>query len=105
MSALSARPAASAALRCDRTSIGEKAGRFEGWRSGRKAIPLVGERASPHPVEVKVMSKQSKETSDTFRPTKRPLTEYEEEQLAIRKNLERLRAERRAREADKEKDA
>jgi len=51
------------------------------------------------------MSKQSKETSDTFRPTKRPLTEYEEEQPAIRKNLERLRAERRAREADKEKDA
>ena len=50
------------------------------------------------------MSKQSRETGDTFRPSKKLLTEYEEEQLAIRKNLERLRAERRAREATKEKD-
>jgi len=49
------------------------------------------------------MSKQSRDTGDTFRPSKKPLTEYEEEQLALRKNLERLRAERRAREA-KEKD-
>jgi len=50
------------------------------------------------------MSKQFKETGDTFRPSKKLLTEYEEEQLAIRKNLERLRAERRAREAIKAKD-
>jgi hypothetical protein len=47
------------------------------------------------------MSKQSKEAGDTFRPSKKPLTEYEEEQLAARKNLERLRAERLAREAIK----
>ena len=50
------------------------------------------------------MSKQSKETGDTFRPVKKPLTVYEEEQLAIRKNLERLRSERRERERIKEKD-
>jgi len=50
------------------------------------------------------MSKQSKEMGTTFRPSKKPLSEYEEEQLAIRKNLERLRAERRAREAIKAKD-
>ena len=50
------------------------------------------------------MSKQSRETGNTFRPSKKLLTEYEEEQLAIRKNLERLRAERRAREAIKAKD-
>jgi hypothetical protein len=46
----------------------------------------------------------SKEAGDTFRPSKKPLTEYEEQQLAIRKNLARLRAERQAREAIKEKD-
>ena len=50
------------------------------------------------------MPKQSKEMGDTFRPSQKPLTEYEEEQLALHKNLERLRAERRAREANKEKD-
>ena len=47
------------------------------------------------------MSKQSKETGDMFRPSKKPMTEYETEQLAARKNLERLRAERQAREAIK----
>ena len=47
------------------------------------------------------MSKQSKEAGAMFRPSKKPLTEYEEEQLAARKNLERLRAERLAREAIK----
>jgi len=44
------------------------------------------------------MSKQFKEADDAFRPSKKPLTEYEEQQLAVRNNLERLRAERRARE-------
>jgi hypothetical protein len=47
------------------------------------------------------MPKQSKEAGNTFRPSKKPLTEYEEKQLAFRKNLERLRAERLAREAIK----
>jgi hypothetical protein len=32
-----------------------------------------------------VMSKQSKETADMFRPSKKPTTEYEAEQLAARK--------------------
>jgi hypothetical protein len=51
------------------------------------------------------MSKREKEASNTFRPSDRPLTEYEKEQIALRKNLERLRAERLAREAAKSKDA
>ena len=51
-----------------------------------------------------VMSKREKEASNTFRPSDRPLTEYEREQIALRKNLERLRAERLARENAKSKD-
>ena len=44
------------------------------------------------------MPKPPQKGDDAFRPSKKPLTEYEEQQLAIRKNLERLKAERRARE-------
>jgi hypothetical protein len=44
-----------------------------------------------------VMSKRENDTN-AFRPSDRPLTEYEEEQKALRKNLERLKAERLARE-------
>jgi hypothetical protein len=51
------------------------------------------------------MSKREKEASNTFRPSDRSLTEYEKEQIALRKNLERLRAQRLAREAAKSKDA
>jgi hypothetical protein len=51
-----------------------------------------------------VMSKREKEASNAFRPSDRPLTEYEQEQIALRKNLERLRAERLAREKAKSKD-
>jgi hypothetical protein len=51
-----------------------------------------------------VMSKHENEANNTFRPSDRPLTEYEKEQIALRKNLERLKAERRAREAAKSKD-
>ena len=50
------------------------------------------------------MSKREKEVSNAFRPSDRPLTEYEQEQIALRKNLERLRAERLARETAKSKD-
>ena len=50
------------------------------------------------------MSKPEKEASNAFRPSDRPLTEYEQEQIALRKNLERLRAERLAREKAKSKD-
>lgn len=45
-----------------------------------------------------------REKGDMFRPSDRPLTEYEREQVALRKNLERLKAERIAREAAKSKD-
>jgi hypothetical protein len=37
--------------------------------------------------------------NNLFRPPDSPLTEHEKEQIAQRKNLERLRAERLAREA------
>lgn len=45
------------------------------------------------------MSKRENEANNVFRPSDRPLTEYEKEQIAMRKNLERLKAERLAREA------
>jgi hypothetical protein len=45
------------------------------------------------------MSKRENEANNVFRPSDSPLTEYEKEQKALRKNLERLRAERLAREA------
>jgi len=47
----------------------------------------------------KDQSVMTKDASNAFRPSDRPLTEYEQEQRALRKNLERLRAERLAREA------
>jgi U3 small nucleolar ribonucleoprotein component len=47
------------------------------------------------------MSKREKDASDAFRPSDRRLSEYEKEQIALRKNLERLKAERLAREAEK----
>ena len=51
-------------------------------------------------------STSENEARRAFRPRdkKGALTEYEEEQRALRKNLERLRAERLAREAAKSKD-
>ena len=49
-----------------------------------------------------VMSKRENEASK-FRPSDRPLNEYEQEQKALRKNLERLKAERLAREVAKSK--
>ena len=51
------------------------------------------------------MSKPENDANNKFRPSDRPLTEYEQEQIALRKNLERLKAERLAREAAKSKDA
>jgi hypothetical protein len=47
------------------------------------------------------MSKRENEANNAFRPSDRPFTEYEEEQKALRKNLERLRSERLAREKAK----
>jgi hypothetical protein len=46
-----------------------------------------------------VMSKPENDANNIFRPSDSPLTEYEKEQIALRKNLERLRAERLARVA------
>ena len=46
-----------------------------------------------------VMSKRENDDNNIFRPSDSPLTEYEKEQKALRKNLERLRAERLARAA------
>jgi hypothetical protein len=45
------------------------------------------------------MSKRENDANNIFRPSDSPLTEHEKEQIALRKNLERLRAERLAREA------
>lgn len=44
------------------------------------------------------MSRNDKKANNTFRPSDRPVTEYEQEQAALRKNMERLRAERLMRE-------
>lgn len=46
-----------------------------------------------------VMTKRENDANNLFRPSDSPLTEHEKEQIAQRKNLERLRAERLAREA------
>ena len=45
------------------------------------------------------MSKRENDANNTFRPSDSPLTEHEKEQIARRKNMERLKAERLAREA------
>jgi hypothetical protein len=47
-----------------------------------------------------VMSKRENDANNAFRSSDSPLTEYEKEQMALRKNLERLKAERLAREAE-----
>jgi len=46
------------------------------------------------------MSKRKNDANNAFRPSDSPLTEHEKHQIAVRKNLERLRAERLAREAE-----
>jgi hypothetical protein len=51
------------------------------------------------------MSKRENESNNALRSSDRPFTEYEEEQKALRKNLERLRAERLAREKAKTNDS
>jgi hypothetical protein len=47
---------------------------------------------------IPMMSKYENKANKTFRPSDRPLSEYEAEQKAQRKNMERLKAERLARE-------
>ena len=46
------------------------------------------------------MSKRENDANNVFRPSDSLLTEHEKEQIARHKNLERLRAERLAREAE-----
>jgi hypothetical protein len=60
--------------------------------------------ATSDPWKDHIMSKRENDANNAFRPSDRPLTEYEAEQKALRKNLERLRAERLAREKAKSKD-
>jgi hypothetical protein len=50
------------------------------------------------------MSKRENEASNVFRSSDRPFNDYEKEQKAQRKNLERLRAERLAREKQESSD-
>jgi hypothetical protein len=45
-----------------------------------------------------VVSKRGNDANNVFRPSDSPLTEHEKEQIAKYKNLERLKAERLARE-------
>jgi hypothetical protein len=45
------------------------------------------------------MSRRENDPNNTSRPSDSPLTEYEKEQVALRRNLQRLKAERLAREA------
>jgi hypothetical protein len=46
-----------------------------------------------------IMSRRENDANNTSRPSDSPLTEYEKEQVALRRNLQRLKAERLAREA------
>ncbi len=45
------------------------------------------------------MSRRENDANNIFRPSDRPLSEYEKEQVALRRNLKRLKTERLAREA------
>lgn len=51
------------------------------------------------------MSRREYVAENSVLPSDRPVTEYDQEQKAFRKNLERLRAERLAREQAKSSDA
>jgi len=45
------------------------------------------------------MSRRENDANNISRPSDSPLNEYEKEQVALRRNLQRLKAERLAREA------
>jgi hypothetical protein len=51
-----------------------------------------------------IMSRRENDANNISRPSDSPLTEYEKEQVALRRNLKRLKAERLAREAANSKD-
>jgi hypothetical protein len=46
------------------------------------------------------MSRRENDANNISRPSDSPLTEYEKEQVALRRNLQRLKAERLAREVE-----
>jgi hypothetical protein len=63
------------------------------------AMPFAIAPRAPDNSKGLVMSKRENNANNIFRPSDSPLTEYEKEQISLRKNLERLKAERLAREA------
>jgi hypothetical protein len=63
------------------------------------AMPFAIALAMPGNSKGHPMSKRGNDANNLFRSSDSPLTEYEKEQIALRKNLERLKAERLAREA------
>jgi len=69
------------------------------WGCGRQNGSLRANAGAAFCARGHVMSKRKNNANNLFRPSDSPLTEYEKEQIALRKNLERLRAERLAREA------
>ena len=72
------------------------------WQGGRGSPAHLTPRPGAASIKLSkghVMSKRENDANNIFRPSDSPLTEYEKEQKALRKNLERLRAERMAREA------
>src|SRR5215471_15287836 len=74
-------------------------GRFRSSCSSLIAMPFAIALPRPGIRKGHVMSKRENDANNVFRPSDSPLTEYEKEQIALRKNLERLKAERLAREA------
>jgi hypothetical protein len=78
---------------------------FEATQRGAENGALFTASAAPANLKGSRMRKRRNDANNIFRPSDRPLTEYEEEQKALRKNLERLKTERLAREGPKPKDA
>src|SRR6516162_3260012 len=77
----------------------QASGRFRSSCSSLIAMPFAIALPMPGIRKGHVMSKRENDANNVFRPSDSPLTEYEKEQIAMRKNLERLKAERLAREA------
>lgn len=71
--------------------------------SDRRNHCVINTKCATPDLEI-IMSKLETEANNAFRPSDRPVSEYEKEQVALRKNLERLRTERLAREKAKSKE-
>jgi hypothetical protein len=72
------------------TTYGDAAGGIKAIRANAPKYGIKSEN---------VVGKRENDANNIFRASDSPLTEHEKEQIALRKNLERLRAERLAREA------